>query len=72
LILRAAYVNTLYALGFKNRWISKFLFLKTGIVAFTGCAIGAFTGYIFNIFITRALNTVWMGAVQTDTLQVSL
>jgi ABC-type antimicrobial peptide transport system permease subunit len=64
------YLNTLYALGFKNRWVSKFLLSKTGIIAIAGCIIGAFTGYIFNIFITRALNTVWIGAVQTDTLQV--
>jgi putative ABC transport system permease protein len=64
------YLNTLYALGFKNRWVSTFLLLKTGIIAFAGCATGALTGYIFNIFITRALNTVWIGAVQTNTLQV--
>ena len=62
------YINILYALGFKNRWITKFLLLETGIIAFTGCTIGAITGYFFNLFITKALNTVWIGAVQTNTL----
>ena len=62
------HINTLYALGFKNRWITKLLLLETGIIAFAGCSIGVFTGYLFNLFITKALNTVWIGAVQTDTL----
>jgi putative ABC transport system permease protein len=62
------HLNTLYALGFKNKWITKFLLLETGIIAFTGCSMGAFTGFFFNLFITKALNTVWIGAVQTNTL----
>ena len=62
------HINTLYALGFKNRWITKFLLLETGIIAFAGCIIGAITGILFNLFITKALNTVWIGAVQTNTL----
>jgi putative ABC transport system permease protein len=63
------HINTLYALGFKKRWITLLLLLETGIIAFAGCSIGVFTGYLFNLFITKALNTVWIGAVQTDTLE---
>ena len=61
-------IKTLYALGFRNRWISNSLFLETGIIGLSGCLIGAFGGYFVNVAITAALNTVWSGAVQTDTL----
>jgi ABC-type antimicrobial peptide transport system permease subunit len=62
------HINTLFALGFKNSWIAKLLFRESVIIAFTGCLIGVITGYLVNIIITMALNTVWKGAVQTDTL----
>jgi putative ABC transport system permease protein len=62
-------VNTLFALGFKKRWINKLLFLELGVISFTGCIAGAFAGYPVDAVITRALNTVWNGAVQTDTLK---
>jgi ABC-type antimicrobial peptide transport system permease subunit len=62
------HISTLYALGFKNRWIAQLLFLETGLTGLTGCLIGAFAGYLVNIIMTLALNTVWNGAVQTDTL----
>jgi putative ABC transport system permease protein len=62
------HINTLYALGFKNKWISQLLFLETGLTGLVGCLIGVFAGYLVNILITRALNTVWNGAVQTNTL----
>ena len=61
-------INTLFALGFKNIWIAKLLFRESVIIALTGCLIGVITGYLVNIIITMALNTVWNGAVQTDTL----
>jgi len=61
-------VNTLFALGIKNRWIDKLLFLELGAISFTGCLAGAFAGYLVDVIITRALNTVWNGAVQTNTL----
>jgi ABC-type antimicrobial peptide transport system permease subunit len=62
------HISTLYALGFKNKWISQLLFLETGLTGLVGCLIGVFAGYLVNILITRALNTVWNGAVQTNTL----
>ncbi|MCX6254007.1 MAG: FtsX-like permease family protein [Bacteroidia bacterium] len=62
-------INTYFALGFKNRWIEKLLFLESGIIVLIGCFTGAFAGYFVNILIIRALNSVWRGAVQTDTLE---
>ena len=62
------HINTLFALGFKNRWIAQILFLESVLIGLTGCSIGAFAGYLVNVIITSALNTVWKGAVQTDTL----
>jgi putative ABC transport system permease protein len=62
-------INTLFALGFKNRWIERLLFLETGIIALIGCLVGTASGYLVNILITKALNSVWRGAVQTDTLE---
>jgi len=61
-------IQTLYALGFSNRWISGFLLSETGLISLAGCFIGAFAGYGINIVLTQALNTVWRGAVQTNTL----
>ncbi len=63
-------INILFAIGFKNRWIGQLLFLESGLIAIVGCLTGAFAGYIVNILITRALNSVWRGAVQTNTLEV--
>jgi ABC-type antimicrobial peptide transport system permease subunit len=62
-------IRTLFALGFKNRWIKQYLFIESSIISFIGCFIGAFAGYLVNIVITMALNSVWQGAVQTDTLK---
>jgi ABC-type antimicrobial peptide transport system permease subunit len=61
-------INTFFSLGFKERWIDKLLFLELGAISFIGCLSGAFAGYLVDVAITRALNTVWNGAVQTDTL----
>ncbi|MGA2407956.1 MAG: FtsX-like permease family protein [Bacteroidales bacterium] len=61
-------IHTLFAVGFKNRWISQLLFLESGLISLIGCSIGAFAGYLVNIIVTTALNSVWNGAVQTDTL----
>ncbi len=61
-------LKTLFALGFNNRWVRKLLFLESGLISFIGCLTGAFAGYFVNVIITGALNSVWRGAVQTDTL----
>ena len=61
-------ISTLFALGFSNRIIEKLLFLESGLIAITGTIPGAFAGVLFNMVIIAALNSVWQGAVQTDTL----
>ena len=61
-------VMTLYSIGFSNRAIEKQLFLESGLTAVTGAVLGAFTGSLFNMILIKALNSVWQGAVQTNTL----
>jgi len=62
------HIMTLYSIGFANRGIEKMLFLESGITAVIGALLGAFTGGLFNMIIIKALNSVWQGAVQTNTL----
>lgn len=61
-------VNTIFALGFSNKWIAGFLLSETGMIGLAGCLTGALTGFGIDIILTKALNTVWAGAVQTNTL----
>jgi putative ABC transport system permease protein len=65
---RKKQISTLFALGFNNRWINLLLFYETGSIAFFGSATGAFFGILVNWLIINALNSVWIGAVQTDNL----
>jgi putative ABC transport system permease protein len=69
--LKRMQISTLFALGFNKKNIKRLLFIESAIISFIGCLIGAYTGYLVNIIITMALNTVWKGAVQTDTLRAS-
>jgi putative ABC transport system permease protein len=64
-------INTFHALGFKNKWIARLFFLESSLIGSIGCLIGAFAGCLVNIIITGALNSVWRGAVQTNTLSAS-
>jgi ABC-type antimicrobial peptide transport system permease subunit len=61
-------ISTLFSLGFTNRWIRKFIFVESGIIGLAGTLMGAFAGLVFNVLIIKALNSVWQGAVQTNTL----
>lgn len=61
-------VMTLFSLGFTNRRIEKQLFLETGLTALAGAITGSLAGGFFNMVIIKALNSVWQGAVQTNTL----
>ena len=65
---RVRQIATLFSLGFRNKWINKVLLLETGLIALTGSLIGAFAGTGMNWLIIKALNSVWIGAVQTDSL----
>lgn len=61
-------ISTLFSIGFRNSSIRKILFTETAIIAVGGALPGALAGSLFNIIVVRALNSVWQGAVQTDTL----
>lgn len=61
-------IRTLFALGFTNKWISGLLLSESGLIGLAGSLTGAFAGYGIDIILTKALNTVWTGAVQTNTL----
>ena len=65
---KANEIRTLFALGFKNSYTGRLMFLELAIMTIPGSAAGALGGYIINVLITVALNSVWKGAVQTDTL----
>ena len=66
---KKSHIFILHALGFKNSRISRLLFFEAGFIGLAGCSLGVFAGYLVNILITTALNTVWNGAVQTETLK---
>ncbi len=61
-------ITTLFSLGFSNNWIERLLFYESGIIAITGTITGVFAGGLFNFLVIKALNSVWQGAVQTNTL----
>ena len=65
---RKKQISILFALGFRNSWINKLLFFETGLIAISGSFAGSFLGLFINWLIINGLNTVWIGAVQTDTL----
>jgi predicted lysophospholipase L1 biosynthesis ABC-type transport system permease subunit len=64
---RKEQVRTYYALGFKNSFIRNQLFLESLLQTVAG-AVSGILGYLINTLIINALNSVWIGAVQTDTL----
>jgi putative ABC transport system permease protein len=61
-------VYTYFALGFTDKWIKRLLLYETLVISFTGALFGVFAGWLINVLIIRALNSVWSGAVQTNTL----
>jgi putative ABC transport system permease protein len=65
---RKEQVRTYFALGFRNRQIKNMLLSETFIISVTGAIAGVLLGLLFNILIIIALNSVWRGAVQTNTL----
>ncbi|MBK8884289.1 MAG: hypothetical protein IPN67_18585 [Bacteroidales bacterium] len=61
-------IRTYFALGFRTRWIGQLLMAESGSISLMGCFIGSFAGILTSMLIIRLLNTVWQGAVQTNTL----
>jgi putative ABC transport system permease protein len=68
---RKKQVKTLYCLGFRNGYIRRQLFIESAFLSCAGALTGAFTGYLVNRIIISQLNSVWSGAVQTDTLSAA-
>ena len=64
-------IRTYFALGFKPRWIAKILIAESAMITIAGCLAGTIAGIFVNMVIIKLLNTVWRGAVQTDTLRAS-
>jgi len=65
---RKGQIRTYFAVGFINRKISKLLLSETLVISVAGSVPGIFLGFILNILTIAALNSVWTGAVQTNTL----
>ncbi|MBN1180881.1 MAG: hypothetical protein JXB49_01245, partial [Bacteroidales bacterium] len=65
---RKSQIRTYFALGFSNRLTGKMLFIETIFLALAGAVPGVFAGFLINMLIINSLNSVWGGAVQTNTL----
>ncbi len=65
---RITEIRTLYGLGFTNRWIGKYLLAEMFFISIVASLPGILAGIAFNYLLISALNSVWTGAVQTDTL----
>lgn len=65
---RKGQIKTLFSLGFKTGTIARILLYETALIAFLASLAGVFLGLPFNSMIIYALNSVWEGAVQTNTL----
>ncbi|HOU02645.1 MAG TPA: hypothetical protein PLL94_04975 [Bacteroidales bacterium] len=61
-------VRAYYSLGFRNRQIKLFLFSEITALSVIGAIPGVFCGLLVNRIVISALNSVWQGAVQTNTL----
>jgi ABC-type antimicrobial peptide transport system permease subunit len=62
------HLTTFISLGFSDMWIRKYMFLEAAVISVTGALVGAVFGWLFNLLIIKALNSVWRGTVQTDTI----
>ncbi len=62
-------IRTYFALGFKSVWIRRLVIGESGLIALAGSLGGSILGLPVNMLIINLLNSVWQGAVQTDTLR---
>ncbi|HLN19554.1 MAG TPA: ABC transporter permease [Bacteroidales bacterium] len=63
---------TLFSTGFRKSSIRLVFLTEFYSVAFAGCIAGSLAGMLINVFIIKALNSVWIGAVQTNTITSSV
>jgi len=68
---RKEQVSTLNALGFGRKKIFRLFIVESVPLVLTGSIAGIFTGLLVNNLIIKSLNSVWQGAVQTNTLKAS-
>jgi ABC-type antimicrobial peptide transport system permease subunit len=61
-------IKTYHALGFRNRKVFLLIFYETLFISVTGSLAGILIGYLVDVLIINALNSVWTGAVQTSAL----
>jgi ABC-type antimicrobial peptide transport system permease subunit len=61
-------IRTFHALGFRNKLIGKITIYETLVISVTGALAGVILGYAVNFLLVKALNSVWTGAVQTNTI----
>lgn len=66
---RIDHISLLRSMGFENRKIIRIQFTEVFIIAVTGSLVGIFAGGIIDKLLIGFLNSVWKGAVQTDTLE---
>ena len=69
LATREGEIRTLTAFGFGSKKVGTLFFMEALLPVITGAVAGTFLGIAFNYFIIMSLNSVWSGAVQTDTLK---
>ena len=69
---RKDHIVIMRAIGFRRKLIKQILFFETAIIAFLGSFAGIFAGGLFNRGVIGALNSVWRGAVQTNSLSASM
>ena len=65
---RKEHIKTYYAIGYRWRSVYTIVGSEAFLITVTGAVMGLMLGYFINVFIIKALNTVWSGAVQTNTL----
>ena len=61
-------IKVYYALGFGNKQIKMLIFSEIMTLSVLGAIPGVFCGLLVNTLVIHALNSVWQGAVQTNTL----
>jgi putative ABC transport system permease protein len=61
-------IRTYQALGFTNKRITGLVFSEALLISAGGALSGSLLGYLVNVLIIKSLNSVWTGAVQTNTL----
>jgi ABC-type antimicrobial peptide transport system permease subunit len=70
--LRTSQYALLLALGFTLKKVKSFVFLELSALIFIGSIVGLYFGTQYNEIIVNSLNSIWSGAVWTDTLVVSV